>query len=94
VDIRMVGLDGVVVCRELQAIAQATSRKIPVWLITGAYSAEVAALGKEAGAVAVLRKPFDLSTLTQDLEAQWAAAAASPAPTVQAPVPVEQKPLE
>jgi DNA-binding response OmpR family regulator len=89
-----VGLDGVVVCRELQAIAQATSRKIPVWLITGAYSAEVAALGKEAGAVAVLRKPFDLSSLSHDLEAQWSAAAASSESAVQTPVPVEDKPVK
>ena len=73
VDIRMVGIDGVAVCRELHAIAQANGRRIPVWLITGAYSTEIAALGKEAGAVAVLRKPFDLSTLCQELEAQWLA---------------------
>lgn len=73
VDIRMVGLDGVKVCRELQAQAQVVGRRLPVWLMTGAYSAEVAAMGKEAGAVAVLRKPFDLPSLCQELESQWAA---------------------
>jgi CheY-like chemotaxis protein len=87
VDIRMVGLDGVAVCRELQSMAQAQGRRIPVWLMTGAYSSDVATLGKEAGAVAVLRKPFDLSTLCEELEAQWTMGDAVAVPTPSASTP-------
>jgi CheY-like chemotaxis protein len=75
------------VCRQLHAIAQANGRRIPVWLITGAYSSDVAALGKEAGAVAVLRKPFDLSTLCQELEAQWQADSGTPPGSATLPQP-------
>jgi two-component system OmpR family response regulator len=92
VDIRMVGLDGVAVCRELQSIGQAQGRRIPVWLMTGAYSSDVASLGKEAGAVAVLRKPFDLSTLCQELEAQWVPVDSGMSPTPSAPVPTPPPP--
>lgn len=63
VDIHMLGMDGVTVCRELRAQAAAAGRDFPVWLMSGARTSDVIKAGLAAGAAAVLGKPFNLQQL-------------------------------
>lgn len=68
VDIFMPGMDGFATCGNLQAVARPRGRRLPVWLITGNYSAEAAARGVEAGALDVLRKPVNFPDLFRRVE--------------------------
>lgn len=68
VDVFMPGMDGFAACGNLQAIARPRGRRLPVWLITGSYSADVEARGFEAGALDVLRKPINFPDLFRRLE--------------------------
>jgi CheY-like chemotaxis protein len=70
VDIYMPGMDGFVACGNLQALARERDRPLPVWLITGSYSAEAAARGIEVGALDVLRKPVNFADLCRRIEGQ------------------------
>lgn len=67
VDVHMPGVDGVTVCRTLRAQAGAAGRPLTVWLMSGARSTEVIKAGTEAGAAAVLGKPFNLTQLFEML---------------------------
>lgn len=64
-DVHMPGMDGVTMCRALIQIAQEKGRSLPVWMMTGAYCEEITAHAVKAGALGVLRKPFDLRKLWQ-----------------------------
>ena len=77
VDVHMLGMDGVVVCRELRAQASAAGRDLPVWLMSGARSSDVIKAGTEAGAAAVLGKPFNLAQLFAMLGERFLPPAAS-----------------
>jgi CheY-like chemotaxis protein len=68
VDVHMFGMDGVAVCRALRAQAAGAGRDLAVWLMSGARSAEVIEAGTQAGACAVLGKPFNLPQLYEMLE--------------------------
>lgn len=68
VDVNMPGMNGVQVCRIITEQAQAAGRKFPVWLMTGAIGGYVEELGIEAGALAVLHKPFDFQKFAEDVE--------------------------
>lgn len=70
VDINMPGLNGVQVCRAMHEQAVKLGKKIPVWLMTGAIAGYVEEMGLEAGAVAVLHKPFDFAQFARDVEEQ------------------------
>jgi CheY-like chemotaxis protein len=63
VDVNMPGMNGVDVCRALKQQAATAHRDIAVWVMTGARTPELARLAAEAGALAVLGKPFDFSDL-------------------------------
>lgn len=67
VDVHMFGMDGVTVCRALRVQAAAGGRDLAVWLMSGARSAEVIKAGQDAGARAVLGKPFNLAQLYEML---------------------------
>ncbi len=60
-DVAMPGLDGIEVCRRLKQ--EASTRLIPVVLMTGSAGREARMTGLEAGAADFLSKPFDLMEL-------------------------------
>ncbi len=70
VDVHMHGMDGVTLCRALREQAAASGRDLAVWLMSGARSSDVIKAGAEAGARAVLGKPFNLAQLYEMLESQ------------------------
>jgi CheY-like chemotaxis protein len=70
VDINMPGLNGVQVCRIITEQAQAAGKTFPIWLMTGAIAGYVEDLGLDAGAIAVLHKPFDFQKFANDLAEQ------------------------
>lgn len=70
VDVYMPGMDGFATCGNLQALTRASGHRLPVWLITGSHSTEVAARGVEAGALEVLRKPLNFGDLFRRIEEQ------------------------
>ena len=86
VDLHMPGADGTVVCRELGERAAAAGRKLPVWMMTAAHTSEAAAKCREAGAQALLKKPFDVAELSAAIEAVLGEPVASPAPSPTATV--------
>lgn len=59
VDLHMPVMDGLSLCRALRRQAIANGTDIPVWIMTAAAVPALAAKALEAGAVCVLRKPFD-----------------------------------
>jgi CheY-like chemotaxis protein len=71
VDVNMPGMNGVEVCRILREHATAAGRPIAVWMMTGARTPEVLKLAKEAGALDLLGKPFDLHALYRRFEDQF-----------------------
>lgn len=71
VDVNMPGMNGIEVCRALRERAAATGHNIAVWMMTGARTPEVVKLASEAGALALLGKPFDLPALYRRFEDQF-----------------------
>lgn len=72
VDVNMPGMNGIEVCRLLREHAAASGRPIAVWMMTGARTPEVLKMAKEAGALDLLGKPFDLHALYRRFEEQFA----------------------
>lgn len=70
VDVHMPGMNGITACRLLREQAERLGREIAVWLMTGAWTSEVERAGREAGALLLLQKPFDISDLLRRIEAQ------------------------
>lgn len=62
-DAMMPGMDGVEVCRQIRQ--NPNTAEIAVIALTGRLDDELAASFKQAGATACLRKPLDVSALTQ-----------------------------
>ncbi len=73
-DVHMPGMNGFDVCRELRTRMQSLGREIPVWLMTGALSSDFPQRAAEAGAVAILSKPFDLAALNREIRQRIAPA--------------------
>jgi CheY-like chemotaxis protein len=65
VDVNMPGMNGIDVCRVLKEQAAANQRSLAVWVMTGARTPELLRLATEAGALALLGKPFDFPDLYQ-----------------------------
>jgi CheY-like chemotaxis protein len=63
VDVNMPGMNGIDTCRALKEQATAQGRGIAVWMMTGARTPELLRQATEAGALALLGKPFDFSDL-------------------------------
>ena len=78
VDMNMPGMNGIAVCRNLHGRAAETGRKLAVWMMTGARTAELAKSAGEAGALALLAKPFDFEDLFRRFDEQFGPI--SPAP--------------
>lgn len=76
IDVHMPGMNGIEVCRALREQGVAIGRAMPTWLITGAPTAEIHKLAAEAGALAVLAKPFGIEELVERLHEQFAGAPA------------------
>ena len=72
VDLHMPGMDGVAVCSSLCAFAVERGRALPVWIMTGAFTTAAATRAVEAGAVRLLKKPFDFGALLDELEKGFA----------------------
>ncbi len=72
VDVNMPGMNGIEVCRALREQAAAADREIAVWMMTGARTPEVLQLAREAGALDLLGKPFDLPALYRRFDEQFA----------------------
>jgi DNA-binding response OmpR family regulator len=68
VDLHMPEMDGLAVCRSVAAIAAERGRAIPVWVMTAAFTSEAAAKAAECGAIALLKKSFDVDAFLADVE--------------------------
>ncbi|HEX2851604.1 MAG TPA: response regulator [Opitutaceae bacterium] len=68
VDINMPGMNGVEACRLLHAEARGSGREIFVWLMTGAIGSLIEGRALEAGALAVLHKPFNIPEFVRELD--------------------------
>lgn len=68
IDLHMPGMDGVHVCRSILAHAAERNRSIRVWMMAAAYTEEAAKLCVEAGAMTLLKKPFDCEALAREIE--------------------------
>lgn len=69
-DYNMPGMNGVTVCRILTAFAAERGQPLPIWMMTGVRTSELAATAMGAGALMLLAKPFDFSRLYALLEAK------------------------
>ena len=68
VDVNMPGMNGVDVCRGLLEQATGTGRPMAVWIMTGARTPELEKRAHEAGALALLGKPFDFAELFRQMD--------------------------
>ena len=75
VDVNMPGMNGIAVCRSLRDSASATGRSIAVWLMSGTRTPDILHQGREAGALDLLCKPFDLALLYRHFDQAFAGAA-------------------
>ena len=71
IDMNMPGMNGIAVCRSLHARAAESGRKLSIWMMTGARTAELSKAAAEAGALALLAKPFDFQDLFRRFEEQF-----------------------
>ena len=78
IDLHMPGMSGTEVCRRVLAHAAETHCPIRVWLMTASYSTESALKVAEAGALGLLRKPFEWPTLRETIERSLDAAPPAP----------------
>lgn len=70
IDLHMPAMDGTQVCRRLIAHAAETHHPVVVWLMTAVHTADAARLALDAGAVGLLKKPFDWLELCRAIEAR------------------------
>lgn len=73
VDVNMPGMNGITVCRTLHEHAATAGRRIAVWLMSGVRTTNVLAQGREAGALDLLCKPFDVASLFRQFDQAFAA---------------------
>jgi DNA-binding response OmpR family regulator len=66
-------MNGIEVCRALRESAAAAGREIGIWMMTGGRSPELVKLAREAGALDLLGKPFDLPSLYRRFDDYFAA---------------------
>ena len=71
VDVNMPGMNGIDVCRALRAHAAQQGRDLPVWMMTGARTPDLARLAQDAGALALLGKPFSFAELFERFDAHF-----------------------
>lgn len=61
-------MDGLAVCRTLRQRGTERGQNLPVWIMTAAFTASAEKSAKEAGAVTLLKKPFDCVALVRDIK--------------------------
>lgn len=71
VDVNMPGMNGIEVCRALKEREAAKGRTVAVWMMTGARTPDVLKQSREAGALDLLGKPFDIPSLYRRFEEQF-----------------------
>lgn len=67
-DLHMPGMDGLALCRALRERSIAAGRKLPIWIMTAGYVPSITTMAAQAGALAVLKKPFDCDELLKEVE--------------------------
>lgn len=67
-DVDMPEMDGFEFCRQLCDQQRQAGREIPVWIMTGMFRPALAKKAAAAGAMLVLRKPFPIEEVCQQLE--------------------------
>lgn len=80
VDVNMPGMNGIDVCRALRAQAAGQGRPLVVWMMTGARTLALAKSAEEAGALALLPKPFDFAELFRRFDEQLGGPPTPPQP--------------
>lgn len=80
VDVNMPGMNGIDASRALLAQAADKGRPLGVWVMTGARTPELNKLALEAGALALLGKPFDIADLFRRFDERLGGPPALPAP--------------
>jgi DNA-binding response OmpR family regulator len=73
IDVHMPVMNGIEICRALQQQAALAGRAVAVWMMSGARTAQATQAAAEAGALALLGKPFDYKALLARFEAHFAA---------------------
>ncbi len=73
IDIHMPGQNGFGTCERLRERARAAGRELRVWFMTGAFTHDLEKHRVEAGGLAILRKPFDLAALLDELNRGFSA---------------------
>ena len=68
IDVDMPGMNGIDLCRALQAQAAAVGRGVLAWLMTGVVRPELVVDAQAAGATGVLAKPFTRAELVACFE--------------------------
>jgi CheY-like chemotaxis protein len=68
IDVNMPEMNGIEACRILREQAAARGQDIVVWMMTGARTADLTRRALEAGAVALLGKPFDFGELFRQFD--------------------------
>ncbi|HVU32535.1 MAG TPA: response regulator [Opitutaceae bacterium] len=80
IDVNMPGMNGIEVCRALRTRAVDAGREIAVWMMTGARTPETVRLAREAGAIDLFGKPFDVPALYRRFEEHFGIRTYSNAP--------------
>jgi len=80
IDVNMPGINGLQACRMLREGAAAKGRTISIWMMTGARTPQLHKEAAEAGALAVLGKPFDFAELFKRFEEAFGGAPELPKP--------------
>ncbi|MDO8541972.1 MAG: response regulator [Opitutaceae bacterium] len=72
-DVDMPGMDGIELCRQLHARASDRNETIPVWVMTGMLRPGLTKRTRDAGALVVLRKPFNVVDTCKQFELEFEA---------------------
>ena len=70
-DVDMPGMDGFTFCQKLREQQMAVGQDIPVWIMTGVFRPALSKKAAAAGAVLVLRKPFPIEEVCEQLEREF-----------------------
>jgi CheY-like chemotaxis protein len=77
-DVDMPGMDGIEFCAQLRALAQKEGKDIPVWIMTGGMRPGMARRAAAAGALLVVRKPFNVVDVCNQIQQEFEARSSRP----------------
>jgi len=78
IDLCMPVMDGITLCRKLRQCAADQGRDLPVWMMTAAHTNSAVLAAQQAGAIALLKKPFECSELLRQMESAVSGHLATP----------------